>query len=121
MAGAARGVSAVVYGALDENATDLSLLLMLQKRLTVRGYDVEVISDDEQLARALAFTVSSAAPSARAWTPHSTPIGSLMPTSTWRTEAPSGRSWSRTFASEHHRDDARSRREAARGDRATCK
>ena len=58
MAGAARYATVLVYGALSGRPTELSVLSLLQKRLTVRGYDmVEVVGDDTRLTRAVKFIV----------------------------------------------------------------
>ncbi|MFF1255028.1 zinc-dependent alcohol dehydrogenase family protein [Pseudarthrobacter sp. NPDC058329] len=46
----------ILYGALSSELTPLPALTMLQKRLTIRGYDVvEVIGDDTRLAKAVVF------------------------------------------------------------------
>jgi NADPH:quinone reductase-like Zn-dependent oxidoreductase len=46
----------VIYGALSADPTPIPALTLLQKRLTIRGYDmVEVVADDTRLAQAVAF------------------------------------------------------------------
>jgi hypothetical protein len=57
LAGTAQYATVIIYGALSAGPTELPLLSLLQKRLTIRGYDMVevVVADDTRLARAVAF------------------------------------------------------------------
>ncbi|ALE06198.1 hypothetical protein AL755_13210 [Arthrobacter sp. ERGS1:01] len=55
-ASTAQYATIVIYGALSGEPTELPVLSLLQKRLTIRGFDmVEVVGDDDRLAKAVAF------------------------------------------------------------------
>ena len=58
-AAAATRAVLVVYGALSEDPTPLSLLDVLSKYLTIRGYQLfETTTDDEQLSAAIEFVMA---------------------------------------------------------------
>jgi NADPH:quinone reductase-like Zn-dependent oxidoreductase len=57
-AAAAQYARIIIYGALSDDPTPLPVLTMLQKRFTIRGYDmVEVVGDDTRLAKTIAFII----------------------------------------------------------------